>query len=113
MTPGLQTRQYLQEKVIDVAAYLHRVRAVDEQDVTRVELGKKFQVDVLNLCLNQRLQGRNTLLLRRSSRGNGSMQISARGLVFGSSLAEHERRKTAAHFDDPPWLKVADHTVSN
>ena len=36
-----------------------------------------------------------------------------RAFVLGSSLAQYERGKTAAHLDDQPWLKMADHAVSN
>ena len=48
----LETRQYFQEQIIDVIAYFHGMGAVDEQDVARHELGEKFQVNVLNLCLD-------------------------------------------------------------
>ena len=50
---GIETRQYLEKKVIDVAVYLHRMGAIDEQNIARFELGKKIHIEILNLGLNQ------------------------------------------------------------
>ena len=41
------------------------------------------------------------------------MQMRAEFLFFCSSLAQNKRRKTAAHFDDQPWLKMPNHAVSH
>ena len=41
------------------------------------------------------------------------MQIRAEFLFFAAACAQNKRRKTAAHFDDQPWLKMANHAVSH
>ena len=78
-----------------------------------LELREKFQIDVLNLFSQSMIARQGIYPCEEASPGNGSIQIRARVLVFGSGLAEHERRKTAAHLNDQLWLKVADHAVSN
>jgi hypothetical protein len=51
----VEPRQHFQEQIIDVTAYLHGVRGVDEQDIARVQLREEFQIDLLHGSLNQRL----------------------------------------------------------
>src|SRR5947208_12892591 len=89
------------------------MRAVDKQNITRPKLGKKFHVDVLNLTLSQRLQGRDAVIAAKKLARKRIDADQSRVFIFGSSLPEHERRKTAADLDDQPWLKVADHTISS
>ena len=48
----LETRQHLQEQIVDVSADFHCVGAVDKQNVARLELRKKFYIDILNFFLN-------------------------------------------------------------
>src|SRR5215217_5714908 len=87
--------------------------AVDKQNITGFELGKKFQIDILNLSFNQRLQGRDAVSIAKKLARKGIDTDQSRILIFGSSLPEHERRKTATHLYDQLRLKMADHTVSD
>ena len=36
-----------------------------------------------------------------------------RVVVFRSSITQHQRRETAAHFNDQPWLEVTNHAVGH
>src|SRR6266516_2853041 len=46
-----ETRQHLQEQVVNVAANLHGMRAVDEKNVAVLKLGEEFKIDILHVFL--------------------------------------------------------------
>ena len=57
----LETRQDFQEEIIDVSANFHRMRTVDKKNVAGVELREEFEVDVLDLFLDQTAQSGKSL----------------------------------------------------
>src|ERR1041385_6244483 len=87
------------------------MRTVDEQDVPRFELRKKFQANVFYLFLYQGMQPAKSLpeKIKRKRLDTDQRRV----FIFCNGLGCDERRKAATHLDDQSWFKVADHTVSD
>src|SRR5437870_7060348 len=94
----LETRQHFQKQVVDVPAYFHRMRTVYEQDVARLELREKFQIDILSLFFNQRSQAWKSFPKKLTRKWFDTDE--SRGRIFRSGFAQDERRETAADLDD-------------
>ena len=45
---GVQSGQYLEEEIVNVAANFYRVRTVDEKEIAGAELREKLQLDVFH-----------------------------------------------------------------
>ena len=88
----LETRQYFQEQIIDVAANLHGVGAVDEQDVARARVARKIP-DRCPEPFSQSTIASQEYPLRRKSRGNGSIQIRAEFLFLAAAWPNTREEK--------------------
>ena len=108
----LQARQDLQHDVVDVAAELHDVRRVDEEDVAALQLVEDGERDVLR---GDAVQAVEAGQVGGRDAGERVVGVDPAGVTLGGVLARglrgHQRRVAGAELDDALGLVRADDAV--